>query len=42
MSWLRSIRSEYLKGMTAERLVVFDVYRILAEPKIIVQEEVET
>ena len=42
MNGLKSIRSEYLKGMTAERLVVFDVDRILAEPKIIVQEEVET
>ena len=36
------IRSEYLKGVTAERLVVLDVARILADPKIIVDEEVET
>jgi purine-binding chemotaxis protein CheW len=36
------IRSEYLKGVTAERLVVLDVARILASPNIIVHEEVET
>jgi purine-binding chemotaxis protein CheW len=39
---LTGIRSEYLKGVTAERLVVLDVARILADPKIIVDEEVET
>ena len=38
---LTGIRSEYLKGVTAERLVVLDVGRILADPKIIVHEEVE-
>jgi purine-binding chemotaxis protein CheW len=38
---LTGIRSEYLKGVTAERLVVLDVARILADPKIIVHEEVE-
>jgi purine-binding chemotaxis protein CheW len=37
---LTGIRSEYLKGVTAERLVVLDVARILADPKIIVHEEV--
>jgi purine-binding chemotaxis protein CheW len=36
------IRSAFLKGVTAERLVVLDVARILADPKIIVDEEVET
>jgi purine-binding chemotaxis protein CheW len=36
------IRSEYLKGVTAERLVVLDVARLLADPKIIVHDEVET
>jgi purine-binding chemotaxis protein CheW len=41
MSRLKSIRSECLKGVTAERLVVLDLVRILADPKIIVQEEVE-
>lgn len=38
---LTGIRSEYLKGVTAERLVVLDVVRLLADPKIIVHEEVE-
>lgn len=38
---LTGIRSEYLKGVTAERLVVLDLDRILADPKIIVHEEVE-
>jgi purine-binding chemotaxis protein CheW len=37
---LTGIRSEYLKGVTADRLVVLDVARILADPKIIVHEEV--
>jgi purine-binding chemotaxis protein CheW len=30
-----------LKGVTADRLVVLDLGRILADPKIIVHEEVE-
>jgi two-component system chemotaxis sensor kinase CheA len=34
-------RSDYLKGVTAEHLVVLDVARILADPKIIVHNEVE-
>jgi len=38
---LTGIRSDYLKGVTAERLVVLDVDRILADPKIIVHEEVD-
>ena len=38
---LTGVRSEYLKGVTAERLVVLDVGRILADPTIIVHEEVE-
>lgn len=38
---LTGIRTEYLKGVTSERLVVLDLARILADPKIIVQEEVE-
>jgi purine-binding chemotaxis protein CheW len=42
LSTFRGIRSEYLKGVTSERLVVLDVARILADPKIIVHEEVET
>ncbi len=39
---LTGIRAEYLKGVTAERLVVLDLDRLLADPKIIVHEEVQT
>ncbi|HEY3914134.1 MAG TPA: chemotaxis protein CheW [Verrucomicrobiae bacterium] len=39
---LTGVRGEYLKGVTAERLIVIDLGRILADPKIIVHEEVET
>jgi purine-binding chemotaxis protein CheW len=39
---LTGIRGEYLKGVTAERLIVLDVGRILADPKIMVHEEVDT
>jgi len=38
---LTGIRGTYLKGVTAERLVVLDLARILADPKIMVHEEVE-
>jgi purine-binding chemotaxis protein CheW len=38
---LTGIRADYLKGVTAERLVVLDLDRILADPKIMVHEEVE-
>ncbi len=36
---LTGIRETYLKGLTAERLVVLNLARILADPKIIVSEE---
>ena len=39
---LTGIRSDYLKGVTAERLVILDVDRILADPNIIVHQEVDT
>lgn len=39
---LNGVRSDYLKGVTADRVVVLDIDRILADPKIIVHEEVET
>lgn len=39
---LTGIRADYLKGVTAERLVVLDLDHILADPKIIVHEEVES
>lgn len=38
---LTGIRTEYLKGVTAERLVVLELARILAAPGILVHEEVE-
>lgn len=38
---LNGIRSDYLKGITSDQMVVLDLDRILADPKIIVQEEVE-
>ena len=38
---LTGIRDDYLKGLTAERLVVLDLTRILTDPRIMVHEEVE-
>ena len=38
---LTGIHSEYLKGVTAERLVMLDLDRILGDPRIMVHEEVE-
>ena len=38
---LTGVRGDYLKGVSADRLVVLDLARILADPKIIVHEEVE-
>lgn len=39
---LTGIREDYLKGLTADRLVVLDLARILGDPKIVVHEEVES
>ena len=39
---LTGIRAEYLKGVTSDALVVLDLARLMADPKIIVDEEVET
>lgn len=39
---LSGIRGEYLKGVTADLLVVLDLDRILADPRIVVHEEVES
>jgi purine-binding chemotaxis protein CheW len=39
---LAGIRADYLKGVTSDSLVVLDLGRILADPKIVVQDEVET
>lgn len=38
---LTGIRDEYLKGVTAERTVVLDAEKLLADEKITVQEQVE-
>ncbi len=39
---LTGIRAEYLRGVTRERLVVLDVGKILSDPRMIVQEKVES
>jgi purine-binding chemotaxis protein CheW len=41
LATLTDARANYLRGITADRLVVLDTARILADPKIIVHEEVE-
>jgi purine-binding chemotaxis protein CheW len=41
-STLAGIRANFLKGVTAEHLVILDLGRILGDPKLIVCEEVET
>jgi purine-binding chemotaxis protein CheW len=38
---LTGIRADYLKGVSEERLVVLDLDRLLADPKIIVHEEID-
>jgi purine-binding chemotaxis protein CheW len=38
---LSGVQNDYVKGVTAERLVVLDLARILADPQIIVHEEVD-
>jgi purine-binding chemotaxis protein CheW len=38
---LTGVRIEYLKGVTAERLVVLDLKRVLGDPRIIVNDKVE-
>jgi len=39
---LTGIRAEYLKGIGEDRLVVLDAARILADPKIIVNDDMDT
>lgn len=39
---LTGIRAEFLRGVTAERLVILDAARILADRRLVVHEEVET
>ena len=38
---LSGIGQQYLRGVTGERLVVLDAARIMADPKLIVEEEVQ-
>jgi len=38
---LTGIREDYLRGVTAEHLILLDMDRILSDPKIVVNEEVE-
>lgn len=42
LATLTGIRADYLRGVSEERLVVLDLPRILADPKILVQEEIES
>jgi purine-binding chemotaxis protein CheW len=39
---LTGVRAEYLKGVTRDRLIVLDAARILSDPKIIVEDELDT
>lgn len=39
---LTGIRAEYLRGVSKDRLVILDVRKILSDPNIVVQEQVET
>lgn len=39
---LTGIRAEYLKGVTKERLVIFDIAKFLSDKKIMVHEEIES
>lgn len=38
---LTDIRADYLKGVTADRLVVLDLARLVADPRIVVQDDPE-
>ena len=39
---LTGIRAEYLRGITPERLIIFDIENFLSDKNIVVHEEVET
>lgn len=39
---LTGIRAEYLKGVTQERLIIFDIEKFLSDKKITVHEEIES
>jgi purine-binding chemotaxis protein CheW len=38
---LTGLREEYLRGLTSERLALLDAGRLLADPRLVVQEEVQ-
>jgi purine-binding chemotaxis protein CheW len=38
---LTEIRSRYLKGITQEKVVILDIVKLLSDPKLIVQNEIE-
>jgi len=38
---LTDIRAKYLKGVTDDRVVVLDVKKIMSDPEIIINEEVD-
>lgn len=38
---LKDKRSDYLRGITSDRLIILDINRILSDPEVIVNEEVE-
>lgn len=41
LSTMKGMRADYLKGVTSEPLVIIDIHKILSEPTLIVNEEVE-
>jgi purine-binding chemotaxis protein CheW len=40
MPSLKGVRSQYVKGVTQERLIIMDVDKLLSDESIIVHEEV--
>ena len=41
LSAMKGIRADFIKGVTSEPLVIIDIHKILSEPTLIVNEEVE-
>lgn len=41
MTTMGGIRSEYLKGLTREPVVIIDIEKVMKDPKLIINEEVE-
>ena len=42
LATLTGIRGEYLKGVTGERVVLLDAQRILSDPRLVIDDEVES